>query len=216
MALVSLPRSEQYLIPTMPMERTPNLNDRSDAVLVRLAQQDVAYFAPLYERYFDRVYAYCLRRVSLPQEAEDLCSQIFTRALRGLPTFRPGYDFAPWLFTIAHHVLVDYYTDRQRTDAQIITLEDADGTAETLIDPLALPDDSRLDNAALIQTLLADLTPDQRDLLALSVDAELTSQEIGMLRGKSAGAVRVQLHRLFKQLRARYLQLDLTHLTGEE
>src|SRR5690242_143201 len=78
-----------------------------EARILQRAQQHPAAFAPLYERYFARIYAYCLRRASSPQEAEDLCSQVFTRALTGLHTYRGG-SVPAWLFRIAHNVVANH------------------------------------------------------------------------------------------------------------
>lgn len=168
--------------------------------LMALARATPEAFAPLYERYFPRVYAYCLRRVDDPQEAEDLCSQVFARALTGLHDYRGGMVSA-WLFRIAHNVVVNHYRGRRET----VALGTYDAADERAADDFAQAEDSHL-----LQELVAALPDDQRDLLALTVDAGLTSEEAGAALGKSAGAVRVQLHRIVKHLRQRY---EL--LTGE-
>jgi DNA-directed RNA polymerase specialized sigma24 family protein len=51
-----------------------------EAQIMVIAQHNPALFAPLYERYVDRVYAYCRRRAANDQDAEDLCSMVFARA----------------------------------------------------------------------------------------------------------------------------------------
>ncbi|MFN8374394.1 MAG: sigma factor [Anaerolineae bacterium] len=79
--------------------------------LMQQAQRNPALFAPLYERYVDRVYAYCRRRAASPQDAEDLCSMVFARALAGLHTYQGGH-VAAWLFRIAHNVVVNHYRGR--------------------------------------------------------------------------------------------------------
>lgn len=179
----------------------PTVND--EATLIQLAKQNSALFAPLYERYVDRVYAYCFRRTQNAQEAEDLCSLVFTRALSGLHTYREGV-FAAWLFGIAHNVLVDYYHKRR----PLVSLEEIELPAEEYEHDatLELADDGRI-----LRHLIEQLSAEQRDLLAMSLESDLSSQEIGQAIGKSAGAVRVQLHRTFKQLRKQYLRL-----TGEQ
>jgi hypothetical protein len=58
---------------------------------MRLAQGNPADFSPIYQAYVQRVYAFCLRRSATPQDAEDLCSQVFVRALKGLSTYRGGW-----------------------------------------------------------------------------------------------------------------------------
>src|SRR5699024_10200533 len=74
------------------------------------AKRNPAEFAPLYERYVDAVYTYCLRRIGAPDHAADLTSRIFTRALGAIPRFREGSgSFRSWLFAIAHNTVVDAY-----------------------------------------------------------------------------------------------------------
>jgi len=175
-----------------------------EITLARQAQINPQAFAPLYERYFDRVLRYCLRRTDSLQEAEDLCSQIFARALAGLSTYRGG-QFRAWLFQIAHHTLANYYRDSQR-QIDSLALDDlqlADDAAARAFDR-ADDDDQRM-----IRRLVAALPDDQRELLTLTIDGGLTSAEVGAIVGKSAGAVRVQLHRIIKSLRDQVL-----HFTG--
>jgi RNA polymerase sigma-70 factor (ECF subfamily) len=170
---------------------------RDDAALMALAARDPAQFAPLYERYVSRVYAYCLRRAGSTQEAEDLCSQVFTQALTHLHTWRGGM-VAAWLFQIAHNTVVNHYRGRR----SLVALDDVDLWDEGMTDAFDLAEDARI-----VKTLVADLTDDQRHLLSLTLDAGLSSQEAGVVLGKSAGAVRVQLHRTIKHLRDRYERL---------
>jgi RNA polymerase sigma-70 factor (ECF subfamily) len=182
------------------MSAAPPNDADYEAELMQAAQIDPAQFAPLYERYFDRVYAYCLRRSANAQEAEDLCSQVFAKALTGLPSYRGGM-VAAWLFRIAHNVVVNHYRGRTMT----VTLDEAEPADDGLFDHAERADDRRI-----LGALVADLPSEQRNLLALTVDAGLTSQAAGDILGKSAGAVRVQLHRLLRQLRERYVSM-----TGE-
>lgn len=53
-----------------------------------------------------------------------------------------------------------------------------------------------------------NLPAHQQELLALSLQAGLTSEEIGQILGKRAGTVRVQLHRIIHHLREQYHQLS--------
>ena len=121
---------------------------------MQMAQRDPALFAPLYERYFQRVYAYCLRRVGntragSAQEAEDLCSQVFTRALAGLKSYRGGI-VAAWLFQIAHNVLANHYRGQQIA-LPLDELDFADERAAGMFDDLDDADDRRILGGHLTQ-----------------------------------------------------------------
>lgn len=80
----------------------------SDSVLVAAAQADRQAFAPLYDRYLDPVYRYCLRRLGSREAAEDATGQVFAKALAALPGYRDR-SFRGWLFTIAHNVVGDAF-----------------------------------------------------------------------------------------------------------
>jgi len=166
---------------------------------MQLAQRDRLLFAPIYEQYFDRVYAYCLRRTNSVQEAEDLCSLIFSRALGGLALYRSGV-VAAWLFQIAHNTVIKHYRARRMVTA-LDEIEELEAESD-----LEWVDDLELWRT--LSGLVATLPDEHRELLALMLDAELSSQEVGEIVGKSAVAVRVQFHRLLKQLRERYAQIS--------
>jgi RNA polymerase sigma-70 factor (ECF subfamily) len=169
-----------------------------ESELMRRAMRDPAAFAPLYERYFDRIYAYCRRRTDGAQEAEDLCSQVFARALAGLAGYRGG-NVAAWLFQIAHNTVAKHYRARK----PVVSFDEIGE-----IDSAEDIDEEAAETQAAINRLVAQLPSEQRDLIALSIDGELTSQQIGALLGKSAVAVRVQLHRTIQRLREQFRQLS--------
>lgn len=66
----------------------------NDATLVAAAQADSQAFAPLYARYLQPIYRYCYRRLGTCVMAEDATSEVFVKALAGLPRYR-GAPFAP-------------------------------------------------------------------------------------------------------------------------
>lgn len=172
--------------------------------LMLMARDNPALFEPLYEAYFDRIYAYCRRRSHSTQDAEDLCSQVFTRAITGLHTYRGGM-VAAWLFQIAHNVVVRHYQQQSRAYQH-----DQPG-----LDDIDIADDSAAfweqiemdDDARILEQALTELPDEHRDLLAMSLDGGLNSNEIGAILGKSPSAVRVQIHRIIKGLRERYITI---------
>lgn len=170
------------------------------------ARTDPARFAPIYERYFPRIYRYCRRRLDQPEEAEDLTALVFTRALAGLRDYRGG-SVAAWLFRIAHNAVANELRAR-RPQASL------DGAAGALVGDLpdrdepAVAETLREEERHLIAELLARLPEDHRELLALKMAGELTAREIGAVLGKSEGAVRIALHRIVQQLRAAYAEME--------
>ena len=65
------------------------MTDADERQLVEAAQRDPARFAALYERHFDRIYAYVVLRVRDRDAAEDVTSDIFNgRSPRSRSTSR--------------------------------------------------------------------------------------------------------------------------------
>jgi RNA polymerase sigma-70 factor (ECF subfamily) len=176
--------------------------------ILEWARTEPARFAALYERYFPRVYGYCLRRTGQVEEAEDLTSLVFTRALAALQTYRGG-SVAAWLFRIAHNAVANHLRGRSRKP--YVPLDALTGVAEgsfaTMIgDPLDQV--VQAEEHRRIAHLISALPEEQRDLLALRIAAGLSAKEVGEVLGKSEGSVRVALHRVLQVLRKRYHETE--------
>ena len=174
-----------------------------ESLHMQAAMHDLAQFAPVYEQYFGRIYRYCLRRVGTVEEAEDLASVIFTRALVSIGGYRGG-SVGAWLFQIAHNAVVNHLRSR-RTH---LSIEDA-GLDLAADIPAPLDQLMRDETHQALRDLMASLPDDQQNLLALKMVAGLNATEIGQVLGKNAGAVRVELHRIISKLRTRYDELGL-------
>lgn len=163
---------------------------------MRAARDDPARFAPIYERYLDRIYAYCRYRVG-EHDAEDVTSQVFIRALAGAAGYRGG-SVRAWLFRIAHHCVVDHLRQQHPQVSLDQTEIDLPAAGLDLAEHVA-----REEQLQVLRVLLAELDDDERHLLTLKLVSGLNASEIAQVVGKSAVAVRVELHRIIKRLRQR-------------
>jgi len=169
-----------------------------DARVVALAKSDPRAFAPLYARYVDPVYRYCYRRLGNPEAAADATSHVFAKALAALPGYREDApSFRSWLFAIAHNVIADELRARR----PVAPIDEAVHIAATG----PSPEDEVLTGEAgrTVHTLLAQLPPDQRQILELRL-AGLTGPEIAAALGRSLGAVKIAQVRAFARLRATF------------
>lgn len=166
------------------------------------AKRTPTAFAPLYERYVDAVYTYCIRRVDDPEDAADLTAQVFTRALAALPRYREDAgSFRSWLFSIAHNTVVDSYRTR-REHASI----EADDLGHTLAHPAPGPERIALqrDLHGAFQAAMTVLTDAQREVVGMRL-AGLTGPEIASATGMKLAAVKSTQFRAYTRLR------DLLH-----
>jgi RNA polymerase sigma-70 factor (ECF subfamily) len=165
----------------------------SDAALVLSARKDLRAFEPLYRRYADRVYRYCIRRLGDPDRAADATSAIFIKAMQSIDRCQPE-SFRSWLFSIAHNTTVDAI----RTSRSHASIDDVAEWSDGEMDPevAALAAESRLE----IIALLGHLTTDQRQVVELRL-AGLDGYEIAEALGKSRASVDTAQSRAVARLR---------------
>jgi len=148
-----------------------------------------ARFAELYEQNFERVYAFVARRVRDRAEAEDVVSEVFYKALKGIDGYEErGVPFVAWLYTIARNVL----SDRARAAGRETPLDDVDGPASS--------DD--VERRALLFRLVDTLPSAQRDVIVKRFAEQRSIADVARQLGRSEGAVKQLQLRAIEALRA--------------
>lgn len=124
-------------------------------------------------------------RVQGAAEPEDLTSEVFERAFAGLGRFSGGEaQFRSWVFTIAHHRLMDERRRlaRRPVAADVAVPDRAAGDVEE--------DALRRVTTERVRRICDSLAPDQRDVLLMRMLAGLTIDEIAAALDKTPGAVK--------------------------
>jgi RNA polymerase sigma-70 factor (ECF subfamily) len=133
-----------------------------------------------------------------PSEAEDLASDVWLDVARALHRFQGDeQEFRRFVFSIARRRLIDHRrkTKRRRTDPAPVEMVErhlpvGDVEAE------AMGRFSQEEAVALIRRL----PPDQAEVVLLRVLGGFTAEEVAVLVGRRAGAVRVLQHRALARL----------------
>jgi RNA polymerase sigma-70 factor (ECF subfamily) len=141
-------------------------------------------------------------RAQDPGVADDLASEVWICAARGLPQFRGGEAaFRGWLFTIARRRLIDHRrrTARQRTD--VVSSDRLDAAVEWGAggDP-ARDVLERLGAQGAVDDLIAALTPQQAEAVLLRIVGGLSVAEVACIMQRPPGSVRVLCHRALRRL----------------
>ncbi|MGZ5323569.1 MAG: RNA polymerase sigma factor [Solirubrobacterales bacterium] len=125
-------------------------------------------------------------------DPEDVLGEAFLQVARDVGRFDGDWPaFRAWVFTIAHHRLIDARRRRARRPVELV--------AETPEPPVAGPDTAaegalaRID-AERVEAVLERLSPDQRAVLLLRVIGDLSLEQVAEILGKRTGAVK-QLQR---------------------
>jgi RNA polymerase sigma-70 factor (ECF subfamily) len=182
-----------------------NSLDLSDERALALAGQgDQEAFGVLYERYVGRIYSYIYYRTGNQHDAEDLTARVFFRALRHIENYTDrGLPFSAWLYRIAHNLVANWHRDNSRRKE--VPLEDM----------IWIHFNSEHPEAALLQNeeqeslllVIRDLPADRQQLLILKFVEHLSNAEIGVIMGRTEGAVKSLYHRTLLSLRDGYLQV---------
>jgi RNA polymerase sigma factor (sigma-70 family) len=160
-------------------------------------------FEVLYERYFTRIYRYIRTHLHNDDDAADLVQQVFFQIWIQLNAYRTERgSFATWIFSIAHHRLVDYY----RAHRSAVSWESIYEVTTTEQNPEEIVISG--ETLARVKDLLDALSDAERELLALRFAARLSLAEIASIIGKSVEATRKQLTRLIQRLHRQYRQQD--------
>ncbi len=172
-----------------------------ERLLVEAAQRDPGKFADLYEENFERVYAFVVRRVKTREEAEDLTSEVFQKALANLPRFKwRGVSFVAWLLRIAGNLVADRFKASSR--------EGVHSRVEDLTDLLVTNDSATqasleaLERHAALFRLVRRLPEDQRQVIMMRFAEDKSIREIAKELGRSEGAVKQLQFRGVQTLRA--------------
>jgi RNA polymerase sigma-70 factor (ECF subfamily) len=167
---------------------------RADAGLRTKASPEAQAAQLLFERHGDRVLAYCRRRLSSPEEAEDALQTTFLYACRGLQRGVVPETEIAWLLKIAHNVCLSHWdSDRRRRRLELVR----DPERLEASTPAAA---GARDDLHALEAALADLTDLQRRAIVLREWRGLSYQEIAAELELSQAAVETLIFRARRAL----------------
>ena len=157
-------------------------------------------FSRLYEELAPSVAGYV--RAQGAGDPDDVTSEVFLAAFSGLSSFAGNEaQFRSWVFTIAHRRVIDDRRARtRRPPPQSLDV----GEKGPYRGPVAgSAEDHAVDAMGMqrIRDVLDRLAPDQRDVIALRVVADLSVEQVAAMLGKQPGAVKALQRRGLASLR---------------
>jgi RNA polymerase sigma-70 factor, ECF subfamily len=163
-----------------------------DEELIRRIQSgDNDAFRALYDRYAPAVYRYIRFRVKSDADAEDIASDVFTRAWKALPKYKwKGVPFNSWLFRIAYNLIVDRSRPKKFTMTGLSSWLTSNGHHEY----------ERIEDRDVISRAFGSLSYEEQLILYLSFYESYTNKEIAEVIGKTVSATGVAKFRALKHL----------------
>lgn len=176
-------------------QQAPAGESAEQADVRRAAAGDTAAFERLYRSHAARIHALC-RRMTGPDEADDLTQEVFVRAWRKLDGFRGDAAFGTWLYRLAVNVILAKRATLGSYRARFTTEADAAApVAET--GRMPRPVGSRLD----LERAIRKLPEGARRVFVLHDVEGYTHEEIAGMLSVSTGTSKSQLHRARMALR---------------
>jgi len=147
-----------------------------------------------------------LRMVKQPEDAEDICQDIFLSVFRNIGNFRGDSKLSSWIGSIAYHVCIDFL--RKKGKEKMIfsgnpVVDDKKGspvnmTAENI-------DRSRL--KAVVHDLIDRLPVSYRTVITLYHLEDCSYREIAAITGMPEGTVKSYISRAREMIREQVVRL---------
>ena len=183
-----------------------------DLVAAYLERGDERAFRVLVERHQERIFGYLLGMVRDRAVAQDLFQETFLRVVSAMQRRRASYTqqgrWLGWTMRIARNAALDHLRSRKKW--QDVTPDDDEGLSfwDRLPDEAPPADDvlHRLEQGDWLEAYIDRLPPNQREVLLLRHESELTFREIAELTDCSIntalGRMRYALLNLRKMIEA--------------
>lgn len=178
------------------------VDEPSDATLMlAYAAGDMEAFSQLYARHRTPLYRFLLRQLRNEALADELFQDIWQRVVTHRADWKPDAPFTGWLYRIAHNRLNDHWRAQKHrppapgdAEERVARITDQDTPERAL---------SEFEERRRLQLALAELPDDQRTVLLLRLEQELSLEEIGEATGVGRETVKSRLRYAMDKLRAR-------------
>jgi len=173
------------------------------------AQTETPLDAPtletLYERHVRSIYRFVYSKVGNREEAEDLTSQVFLKAARGIDSSRDALSAQGWLFQVARTTIADHWRSVYQLRAN--SLDDLlDAGLELPAEEQARTNTGATDQR--VERILAQLPERYRNVLTYRFLRNYSIKETAVALGISEANVKVIQFRALKKASEIHFDLD--------
>ena len=183
------------------MRPEPHADAADEPLMLAYAAGDATAFETLYSRHRGPLFRFMLRQVRDQALAEEFFQDVWQRVITARERYRPDAKFSTWLYQIAHNRLTDHWRASQHRPS---AGDDAMEQAEAVPDPTTPERElSAFEERRRLQRALEELPEDQREVVLLRLEQELTLEEIGDITGVGRETVKSRLRYAMDKLRSR-------------
>ena len=172
-----------------------------DVLMLAWTGGDTAAFELLYGRHRGPLYRFLLRQTRNQALADEFFQDTWQRVIAARAGWTPDAAFRTWLFRIAHNRLNDHWRGLKHRPP---TPADGDERAARVPDPSTPERElSNFEQRRRLQRAIEELPAEQREVVLLRLEQELSLDEIGAITGVGRETVKSRLRYAMDKLRAR-------------
>ena len=168
----------------------------SDTIASSAPAVDEQSFRTLYQENLSVVYRFVYSKVGNREEAEDLTSQVFLKAVRGLDRERGSQSIQSWLYQVARTTIADYWRSFYKMRATSLESILEQGWEEPAEERAALPSYKPEER---VRRILELLPPHYREVLTCRFLLNLSIKETAERMQLSEANVKVLQFRALKK-----------------
>lgn len=177
------------------MELTDKIDKLTDEELVSaiVKTNDALLFGVLYDRFAGLVYNKCYGFAKDGDEAKDLTQDVFLKLFVKLASFKGKSKFSTWLYAFTYNHCVNYVTRNtaKKFEKKSVDYADIENISEDY-DESSDFSDMRVDQ---LKKALEMVSPDEKMILLLKYQDNLSIKEIESALGIGESAVKMRIKR---------------------
>lgn len=167
-----------------------------ELIIIQAAKVNPERFAPLYDKYYKKIFNYVYQRMESKDTAFDITGQVFLKALTHLNRYEyKGVPFASWLYRIAHNEVMQLFRsqkDKRAINADISDLRYICEENEELFFEEYIP---------AIKKLIRELNEDDLHLVELRFFEKRPFKEIAEILDITEVNAKVRMYRVVEKLK---------------
>jgi RNA polymerase sigma factor (sigma-70 family) len=179
-------------------------------IIERTLAGDTRIFSELVKRYQNFVFTITLRYTPNREDAEEIAQDAFIKAFKSLGNFRGESKFSTWLFTITTTSCLSFLR-KKKLDIRSLDNEKVMAVVENRDSGFSANQMETKSRQTMVNEAIQLLSTDDANILTLFYKGEQSLEEISVVIGIEANAVKVRLHRA----RARLKEKMETHFKQE-
>ncbi|HTP38390.1 MAG TPA: sigma-70 family RNA polymerase sigma factor [Steroidobacteraceae bacterium] len=163
-------------------------SEPDETLMARYASGDMAAFDALYGRHELKLWRFLQRSVRNRATADELMQDVWFTVAREAARYRPTARFTTWLFTLAHHRMIDAHRAASARPAAVAAGEGLPQQLEQLPDtgnPEPMQELESRDATRAILEAVERLPAEQREAFLMQAEGGLSVQEIAAATGSS-------------------------------